>query len=156
MDAVLSLPVLSFLVIPTFSSYTTSLNLVFFYLTWSTLILTHGALTVETVGTLAVRLLFCVLPSLAFLLFDAALPGLARAVKEHGHAALPLRTSPKWWRVAAVSVANVLLAVAVQAAVEVVFTHVLHVRSALKVTTAIPLPWGIFTDLLRGLLLREV
>ena len=37
MDAVVSLPALSFLLIPTMTSYSTSLNLLFFYITWSTL-----------------------------------------------------------------------------------------------------------------------
>jgi hypothetical protein len=37
MDAAVSLPALSFLLIPTMTSYSTSLNLLFFYITWSTL-----------------------------------------------------------------------------------------------------------------------
>lgn len=37
MNAVVSLPALSFLLIPTMTSYSTSLNLLFFYITWSTL-----------------------------------------------------------------------------------------------------------------------
>lgn len=161
MDALLSIPALSFLIIPTFSSYSTSLNLLFFYLTWSTLVLSHSPLKVEVVGTLAVRLLFYVLPSLAFLLFDSALPGLAVGIKEHGDEALPLSAGngarkSRWWRIAGVSIGNVLLGVAVQAGVEVLFTDVFHIRSALKVTTAIPMPWGIAKDLVRGLLLREV
>lgn len=161
MDAFLSIPALSFLIIPTFSSYSTSLNLLFFYLTWSTLILSNSPLKVEIIGTLAVRVLFYVLPSLGFWLFDSALPGLAVSIKEHGDEALPLsagnagRKAP-WWKIAGVSVGNVLLGVALQAGIEVVFTDVFHIRSALKVTTTIPMPWGIAKDLLRGLLLREV
>jgi hypothetical protein len=37
MGAVVSLPALSFVLIPTMTSYSTSLNLLFFYITWSTL-----------------------------------------------------------------------------------------------------------------------
>src|SRR5689334_23268494 len=73
-DAVLGLPFLSFLLIPTMTSYSTSLNLLFFYLTWSTLVLSHPPLRVEVVSSLAVKILFYVLPSGAMLLFDAAFP----------------------------------------------------------------------------------
>src|ERR1700761_9551213 len=52
MDAIVGLPVLSFLLIPTMSSYSTSLNILFFYLTWSTLVLSHPPLKVEIIATL--------------------------------------------------------------------------------------------------------
>ncbi|MCJ1422171.1 hypothetical protein MMC29_000050 [Sticta canariensis] len=161
MDALLSIPALSFLVIPIYSSYSTSLNLIFFYLTWSTLILSNSPLKVEIIGTLAIRLLFYILPSLGFLFFDSALPSLAVNIKEHGDQALPLSNESdvrkgRWWKIALVSTGNVLLGVGLQAGIELLFTEVFHIRSALKVTTAIPLPWGIAIDLFRGLLLREV
>lgn len=161
MDALLSIPALSFLVIPIYSSYSTSLNLLFFYLTWSTLILSNSPLKVEIIGTLVIRLLFYILPSLGFFFFDSALPSLAVNIKEHGDQALPLSNENdirkgRWWKIALVSMGNVLLGVGLQAGIELLFTEVFHIRSALKVTTAIPLPWGIAIDLFRGLLLREV
>ena len=157
MDALFSLPALSFLIIPTFSSYSTSLNLLFFYLTWSTLVLSHPPLKVEIIGTLAVRFLFYILPSTLFLFFDSVLPSAAAGLKAHGDVALPSNGEKgKWWKVGLVSVGNVLLGVALQAGVEALFTEVLHIRSALKVTTTLPMPWGIAKDLVRGLLLREV
>jgi len=158
----LNIPGLSFLLIPTFSSYSTSLNLLFFYLTWSTLILSHPPLKVEFIGTLAIRLLFYILPSIGFLLFDAALPGLAVNIKEHGEPALVLsdeqggKKNGRWWKMIGVSIGNVLLSVLLQTGIEYLFTQVLHTRSALKVSTTLPIPWGIFKDLFRGLLLREV
>ncbi|MCJ1471334.1 hypothetical protein MMC07_009982 [Pseudocyphellaria aurata] len=160
MDAFLSIPALSFLIIPTFSSYTTSLNLMFFYLTWSTLILSNSPLKVEIIGTLAVRILFYILPSLGFLIFDSVLPSLAVNLKEHRDRALPLGNENearkgRWWKIALISMGNVLLGVGLQASVELLFTEIFHIRSALKVTTAIPLPWGIAKDLFRGFLLRE-
>ena len=159
-DAFLAVPALSFLLIPTFSSYSTSLNLLFFYLTWSTLILSHSPLKVEVIGTL-VRTLFYVLPSLGFLLFDSALPSLAANIKALGDSALPLSKSnggrkKQWWKIVLISIGNLLLGIAVQTLVELLFTEVFQIRSALKVTTAIPMPWGIAKDLLRGLLMREV
>lgn len=160
-DAFLAVPALSFLLIPTFSSYSTSLNLLFFYLTWSTLILSHSPLKVEVIGTLVVRTLFYVLPSLGFLLFDSALPSLAANIKALGDSALPLSKSnggrkKLWWKIVLISIGNLLLGIAVQTLVELLFTEVFQIRSALKVTTAIPMPWGIAKDLLRGLLMREV
>ncbi|KAL8661145.1 MAG: hypothetical protein Q9202_005860 [Teloschistes flavicans] len=161
LDALLSVPALSFLLIPTFSSYSTSLNLLFFYVTWSTLILSNSPLKIEILGTLGIRVLFYLLPALAFLAFDAATPNLAVKLKEHGETALPMgeeQGGPKgrWWKVALISTANVLLGVAVQSSVELLFTKVLHIRSALKVTTTLPMPWGIAIDLIRGLFLREI
>lgn len=38
LKAIVSIPALSFLVIPAFSSYGTSINLLFFYMTWAILI----------------------------------------------------------------------------------------------------------------------
>ena len=161
LDAFLSIPALSFLIIPTFSSYSTSLNLLFFYLTWSTLILSNSPLKIELVGTLAIRILFYILPSLGFLAFDSSAPKLAAGIKEHGEDALPLSDGPRdkkgrWWKIALVSVGNVLLGVALQAGIELLFTQVMHIRSALRITTTIPLPWSIALDLVKGLLLREV
>lgn len=159
-EALLSIPALSFLIIPTFSSYSTSLNLLFFYLTWSTLILSNSPLKVELFGTLAIRMLFYILPSLSFLAFDIGAPKVAIGIKEHGESALPLSDEPegkkqRWWKIVLVSVGNVLLGVALQAGIELLFTQILHMRSALKVTTSIPMPWSIAVDLVKGLLLRE-
>ena len=161
LDAFLSIPALSFLIIPTFSSYSTSLNLLFFYLTWSTLILSNSPLKVEIFGTLAIRVLFYILPSLVFLAFDSAVPKVAAGIKEYGEDALPLSEEPRgkkgrWWKIALVSIGNVLFAVALQGGIELLVTEVLHVRSALKITTSIPLPWRIAFDLVKGLLVREV
>lgn len=160
-EAFLSIPALSFLIIPTFSSYSTSFNLLFFYLTWSTLILSNSPLKVEIFGTLAIRVLFYLLPSLGFLAFDSAAPNVAVKIKEHGEDALPLSDDEidkkhRWWKVALVSVGNVLFGVALQAGIELLFTQALHIRSALKVSTSLPLPWSMAIDLVKGLLLREV
>ncbi|KAL9028945.1 MAG: hypothetical protein Q9196_002751 [Gyalolechia fulgens] len=160
-NALLSSPALSFLLIPTFSSYSTSLNFLFFYLTWSTLILSNSPLKVEVLGTLAIRILFYLLPALAFLAFDGAAPNLAVKVKQHGETALPVGveqggSKARWWKVALVSTANVLLGVIIQSCVEFVFTEVLRIRSALKISTSLPMPWAIAIDLIRGLFLREI
>ncbi|KAL9109373.1 MAG: hypothetical protein Q9227_006003 [Pyrenula ochraceoflavens] len=161
MDAFFALPVLSFLFIPAFSSYSTSLNLLFFYLTWSTLVLSHPPLRVEIIGTLAVRLLFYVLPSLFFFCFDALLPSAAESLKAMGDAGLPLKGAKRsrmkeTGKIVAWSLGNVLLSVLLQAGVELLFTDALGMKSALKVTTTLPMPWGIAKDLLKAFAMREI
>ena len=159
LSTLISLPALSVLVIPTFGSYSTSLNLLFFYLTWSTLVFSHPPLKLELYGTLAIRLLFYVLPSLSFLAFDTFAPNAAVRLKEHGEEALPLsgeRGRKKLAKVVTLSLFNVLLGMGLQGGIEYLFTEVLHIRSALRATSAIPLPWGLAKDLVQGLFLREV
>ena len=161
MDALLSLPFLSFLLIPTMTSYSTSLNLLFFYLTWSTLVLSHPPLRLEIVATLAVRILFYIVPSTFFLLFDALLPGAAESLKAMGSTGLPLKNAKRERSVMVGktvlwSFANLILGVLLQAGVEALLTRFLGMKSALKVTTSLPMPWGIFMDLLRGWVFREI
>lgn len=157
LEALLSIPIISSLALPFFSSYSTSLNLLFFYMTWSTLVLSHSELNVELYGTLFVRVLFYILPSLLFLAFDTSVPSLACEIKAEGDVALPGRKGRrKVMEVVGWALANVLLGVGVQAGTEMLFTRVLQIRSALKVTTRLPMPWGMFKDIVRGLLLRNV
>ncbi|KAF6217801.1 hypothetical protein HO133_006628 [Letharia lupina] len=161
MQAVLSIPALSFLVIPAFSSYGTTLNLLFFTLTWAILVKTNNPLHVEILGTFGIRLLFYILPSLGFLFLDSATPALAVGIKEHGDIALPMSEENggkrgRWWKVALISIGNVLLGIAIQTGIELLFTQVLHLQSVLKLSTGLPMPWGIAKDLFLGLLLREV
>jgi len=82
MDALLSLPVFGYLLMPGLTSYSTSLNLLFFYMTWSTLVLSHSPLKVEVFGTLGIRLVFFLAPSSLFLLFDTVIPSLAVGIKK--------------------------------------------------------------------------
>jgi hypothetical protein len=166
MDA-LSIPLLSHFFLP--SGYSTSLNLVFFYLTWSTIVFSHSPLHVELFGTLAVRTLFFVLPSTLFFLFDSILPGVSVSLKTQGDAALPIRKAggrvkgkkaraerDQWWMVIGWSIANLLLGVGMQIGLEWIWTRVSGMRSALKVTTFVPLPWTIAKDVFIGLCMREV
>ena len=162
MDALISLPALSFLLLPTMTSYSTSLNLLFFYITWSTLVLSHPPLRVELIATAAVKILFYILPSLFFLGFDTLLPSAAASLKALGSTALPLGLHPTRSKTLALSKVigwsffNVGLTILVQLLTELLFTRVLSIRSAFRVTTTLPLPWGILRDLLRGYILREI
>jgi hypothetical protein len=167
MGSLLSVPVLGYLLMPSLGTYSTSLNLLFFYMTWATLVLSQPPLKVEIVGTLAVRLVFFVIPSAFFLLFDTLLPSLAVGIKRQGAPALPTRTGgvagarrgdgrPPWYQVVGLSLFNICVAVAIQAGVEILFIDVFQIRSSLKVTTTLPMPWSIAKEMLRALSFREV
>ncbi|KAI4218189.1 MAG: hypothetical protein L6R40_008798, partial [Gallowayella cf. fulva] len=166
MDALTSLPVLSFLLIPSMGSYGTSLNLLFFYMTWSTLILSHPPLHIEVLGTLLIRHLFFVLPSTLFLIFDSAVPGLAANLKAQGDDALPAKIhaldgagktrSRRLSAVVGTAIWNVAMGAALQAGVEVLFTQGIGLSSALRVTTTLPTPYRVAFELLKGFTLREV
>jgi hypothetical protein len=161
MDALFSIPFLSLLFVPAMSSYSTSLNLLFFYMTWATLVLSHPPLRVELFGSSAVRLLFQVLPSLIFFLFDVLVPSTAVAIKAQGEAGLPggKKRHPiraKQFKVAAWALFNICLSVAAQAAIESLLVRGLGVRSAIKVSMKLPMPWGMAQDMFFGLLCREV
>lgn len=160
MDALFTLPMLSFLLIPAVSSYGTSLNLLFFYITWTTLVLSHPPLRVEVVGIAAVRLIFFLIPSILLFAFDALLPSAAAVIKVQGENGLPGgrrgNVGKKELKVAALATFNLFLGIAVQGLLEYGLTIGLGMKSALKVSTALPMPFGIAKDLFRGLLGREV
>ncbi|KAF7588838.1 hypothetical protein BBP40_005085 [Aspergillus hancockii] len=161
MDALFSLPVLSLFLVPTISSYSTSLNILFFYMTWTTLVLSHPPLRVELFGTAAVRLLFFLLPSLLFFLFDIMTPSAAVVVKAQGESGLPSgnkrgKVRLKDLKVAGWAILNLCLGLATQTVIEEVLTSVFGMRSALRVSMKLPMPWEMVKDLLRGLLGREI
>lgn len=150
------LPLLSFLALPFFGSTSTTINLAFFWLVWTTFVWRYDPLEVEIYGTLAIRLLFFLLPSFGFLAFDAFVPSLSTNMKAAGEKQLPNTTinRQRLTKIAAVSTINTFLGVAVQAVVEFVMTEILHSRSALRVSTMIPPPWSIAKDVLRAIVLR--
>jgi len=153
----LPLPFLSFLALPFFGSTSTSVNLVLFYLTWSSLIWTHDPLDVEAYGTLATKLLAFLIPSIGFLGFDLVLPSLSASTKAKGKKQLPARYDrQKLATVAGWSIFNIVLSVALQAGIELVLTKVLHMRSALRVSTLVPTPWGMAKELGQAFVLRGV
>jgi len=129
-------------------------------------VLSFSPLKVELVGTLGIRAVFFLVPSLLFLLFDTLIPSLAVNIKRQGENGLAVRTAngakkgrrggPEWYTVIGMSIFNVLLGAAIQGGLEYLLTEVLNARSALQVTTTLPMPWTIAKGVARGLLLREV
>ncbi|KAF2755398.1 hypothetical protein EJ05DRAFT_100205 [Pseudovirgaria hyperparasitica] len=157
LDALISLPIFSFFLLPLWTSWTTQLNLAFFYMTWATFVMSHPAYNVEVVGTLFIRLIFYVIPALAFLAFDCLVPSISTSIKAHGDDALPRRLGrKKVAKVVGVSLANVLLGVAAQAGIELLATRVLHVRSVVRINIQLPYPWDMWMDVAKAFVIRNI
>ncbi|KAJ8119794.1 hypothetical protein ONZ43_g3334 [Nemania bipapillata] len=155
MDVLLSLPIVSYFAAPMLTSWSTSLNLLFFYMTWTTLVLSHSPLKIELVGTLAVRIVFWLVPSLFFLLFDTLVPSLAESIKLYGSASIPRRNAPSLAKQALLAILNLAMFTALQAAISVAATSLLH-RPLFKTTTTLPLPWHIIKHIVMLYTAREV
>ncbi|KAF2279036.1 uncharacterized protein EI97DRAFT_431255 [Westerdykella ornata] len=160
-----ALPLAPLLVLPFLSSWSTSLNLLFFSLTWTTIAATYSPLQLEAFGPFVVRVLLYLLPSALFLLFDLGVPSLAAQVKSQGEHALPVRAAggkKKVWRIVGWSVFNVALGLALQAGLEWLVTDVLHFRSLLKIKGSkwslnhLPNPWSMVQHAVLGLVARNV
>jgi hypothetical protein len=157
MGALLSIPLTTLLAVPLFSSYATSLNLLFFTLNWYLLLLSHPPLTVETYGLTVIRLAFFLLPALSLLAFDAGLPDLSRSLKAQGKYALPAQLGrDRSLRVLGWSVFNTVFGLALTVGLELLFSKVLRVRSLLSVSVVLPFPWKAVQSVIVGLLLRGV
>ncbi|KAH9884715.1 sterol desaturase family [Xylariomycetidae sp. FL2044] len=154
MDVILSLPILSYFAAPMLTSWSTSLNLLFFYMTWSTLVLSHSPLKIELVGTFAVRIVFWLVPSLFFLIFDTLVPSLSESIKLNGTASLPRRDAAALSRQVVLAVVNLALCSVVQAGISVGATTFLH-RPLFKTSTTLPLPFQIIKHILMLYTARE-
>jgi hypothetical protein len=159
------LPIASLLAIPMLSSWSTSLNLIFLSLAWTTLAATYSPLQLELFGPFALRLALYILPSLIFLTFDIGVPSLAVEFKAQGKWGIPTNQrggKRKLRRVVAWSVANVLMCVALQAAVEFLVTDVLRMKSLLLIKGSrwglnhLPNPWTMVKHALVGVMARNV
>ncbi|KAI1334281.1 sterol desaturase family [Xylariaceae sp. FL0016] len=155
MDVILSLPIVSYFAAPMLTSWSTSLNLLFFYMTWTTLVLSHSPLKIELIGTLAVRIIFWLVPSLFFLIFDTLVPSLAESIKLHGPASLPRRNAPALGRQLLLALFNLALFSALQAGISVAATTFLH-RPLFKTSTTLPLPWQIIKHVFTLFTAREI
>ncbi|KOS22418.1 Methylsterol monooxygenase 1-1 [Escovopsis weberi] len=143
MDFLLSIPVLSYFLSPSAAPWSTSLNLIFFYMTWSTLILSHSPLAVHLFGILGIRLVFYLIPSLLTLLFDVSVPTLAEGLKHGGRSALPPRNARALSRLLALVLLNLALTTAVESGLSFAYLAALG-HTEFKTTTTLPLPWQIF------------
>ncbi|KAF2433350.1 SulP family sulfate permease, partial [Tothia fuscella] len=155
MGAAISLPLLSAFALPAFTSYGTSVNLLFFTLNWYILLLMHPPLQVELIGVGLVQLLLYLLPAVIFLLFDTGVPSVAVQIKTHGELALAGRKGRNQIvKIAAWSIFNVLLGAAVLGSVETLSERVLQVRTALNLSKTMPMPWKIAKSVALLLVIR--
>lgn len=163
--APIALPLGSFLAIPMLSSWSTSLNLVFLSVAWTTIAATYSPLQLELFAPFVLRVSLYIIPSLVFLIFDVGVPSLSAEFKAQGQLGIPTRQrggGRMVRRVAAWSCANVLLTVAVQAGIEFLVTDVLRMRSLLLIKGSkwglnhLPYPWTMIKHAIIGLLSRNV
>ncbi|KAF4999882.1 hypothetical protein FGRMN_2120 [Fusarium graminum] len=155
MDVLLSLPILSYLLSPASASWSTSLNLLFFYMTWTALVLSHTSLRIRLLGTLAIRTVLYLIPSLLTLLFDASVPSVAESIKLGGRASLPPRDTRLLTRQVGLAVVNLALVTAVEGASVLGFNYVLK-EDDFKTNSALPLPWQLAKHIVLMLTAREV
>lgn len=157
MDILLSLPILSFFLSTSATSWSTSLNLLFFYMTWSTLVLSHDPLYIQVFGALAIRLVFFLVPALVFLAFDLLLPSLAETIKYDGPGALPPRDPKLLAKQLLLALFNIALQSGLEAAASLALTHLVPFGPPpFRITTTLPLPFAILKQLGWLYLAREV
>ncbi|CAM1510654.1 Fc.00g009890.m01.CDS01 [Cosmosporella sp. VM-42] len=155
MDVLLSLPLATYFFAPGLTSWSTSLNLLFFYMTWMTLILSHGPLQVHIVGILALRVALWLIPSLLTLLFDVGVPSLAESIKLGGQGALPPRDGKRVSRLVGLAVLNLSIITALEGASSFGFAYIFQ-EPAFKTSTTLPLPWQIAKHVVVLLTAREI
>jgi hypothetical protein len=131
-----------------------SLNLLFFYLTWTTLVMSTPPLHIEILGSFAMRVIFYWIPTLLFTLFEVVMPGLSGDLKIRGGPRI--RGKELFW-IGLNGLMNQLLATAIQGAVQFTYARLLMRKvPVFNIGTTLPMPWHIVTDILSILAIREV
>jgi hypothetical protein len=131
-----------------------SLNLMFFWMTWTTLIMTQPPLRVELLGSFAVRVLFYWIPTLLFTLFEVAMPGLSSDLKIRGGPAVVEKDK---FRIALNGLMNQLIATGIQGVVQFIYARLLmHKKPVFNIGTTLPFPWQIAKEIILILAVREL
>jgi hypothetical protein len=155
MDVLLSLPVVSYFFSTSLTSWSTSLNLLFFYMTWSTLVLSHSPLRIELIGITAIRTVLWLVPSLVFLLFDTLVPSLAETIKHTGASSLPPRNTAYLSRSLGLALLNLAIESALESALSLGLTAAIG-SPIFHTSTTLPLPWQLIKQLALLFTAREV
>ncbi|KAJ6445319.1 sterol desaturase family protein [Purpureocillium lavendulum] len=155
MDLLLSLPILSYFLSPHVASWSTSLNIIFFYMTWTTLVISHPPVNVHIAGILVIRVLFWLVPSLATLAFDLSLPGVAAGLKLGGRASLPPRNTRFIAKQLGVALANLVLATFFEGLAAKAYFAVFK-RTDVVTSTTLPMPMKVFRHLVMLYAAREI
>lgn len=155
MDLLMSLPIASYFFSSSLTSWSTSLNLLFFYMTWTTLVLSHSPLKIELLGTTGIRIVFWLVPSLFFLALDLLLPSLAESFKHTGSRALPPRDAGSLARIFGLALFNLALETTVQGALS--FGAATFFATPLfRTASTLPLPWQMIKHIVMLFAAREV
>ncbi|KAG6000497.1 hypothetical protein E4U21_005403 [Claviceps maximensis] len=155
-DILLSIPILSYVFFPTRgASVSTSVNLISIYMTWSSLIFTHHPLEIHLSGLLVLRVMFWLIPSVVFLVFDVGLPSLAQRFKHGGRSSLPPRSIRELGKLLGLAALNLFLWMAAEAVLGMAYTLVFR-KHIFKMSTTLPLPWTVTKHCTFILVSREV
>ncbi|KAK6540640.1 hypothetical protein TWF694_008034 [Orbilia ellipsospora] len=155
------------------NNYTaSSLNLFFFWMTWTTLVLSHPPLRVELFVTFIARFIFFFVPALIFTLFDNLVPSLAGKepyVKSPSQKSLTVpigRGKKKRVQVSnlnsgtifaiAMTLGNLLLGIGVQAIMEYITVEIFGRERLLRVSSSLPYPWDMAKGIGYAVVLREI
>ena len=130
-----------------------SLNLLFFYLTWATLVMSQTPLRIELLGSCAMRVIFYWIPTLLFTAFDGLMPGLSSDLKLRRG---PRPTGTEQLGIAINALINQLISAFIQGLVLFVRSHILMRKTPIfNIGTTLPLPWNMIIDILFILASRE-
>ncbi|KAK6358759.1 hypothetical protein TWF730_008078 [Orbilia blumenaviensis] len=155
------------------NNYTaSSLNLFFFWMTWTTLIMSHPPLRVELIATFFARFIFFLVPALIFTLFDNLLPSLAGKepyVKSASRKSVSVPTGrgkKKNLQISNanrgtlfaifMSVGNIMLGIGVQAILEYIVVDVFGRPRLLRISSTFPYPWDMAKGAAYAMILREI
>lgn len=155
MDILLSIPIISYAFTPGVTSWSTSMNILFFYMTWTSLVFAHSPIQVHISGLLVIRAIFWLIPSLIFLLFDLAVPSLAEGIKFGGRTALPPRNMRRISKMLGLALLNLVILLLAEAVMSTAYKAVFR-RTDFKMYTTLPLPWTVFKHSIFILGSREV
>ena len=134
--------------------FASSLNILFFYLTWTTLVLSHPPLGIELLGSFAVRIIFYWIPTLLFTLLELMMPGISDDLKTRR--GKQITVDVMLW-VGLITFINQVIATGIQGLLHALFVYTLAPKYPLfNIGTTLPMPWNIIKHTLIVLSLREI
>jgi len=134
--------------------FASSLNVLFFYMTWMTLVMSHPPLGIELLGSLVVRIIFYWMPTLLFILLELGMPGTSGDLKTRRGKRI---TADVLLSVGLITVMNQVIATGIQGLVYTLFTYIFTPKYPLfNIATTLPMPWNIVKHTLMVLSLREI
>lgn len=156
MDLLLSIPLASYFLAPSVPSFTTTLNMLFFYMTWTTLIFSHSPLRVHMTGVLSIRVFLWLVPSLFTLALELLFPSITQSVKHGGRAALPPRSQRTISRTLFLALLNLAILTLAEGACSYAHGFLFRGAPPFRTSMTLPLPWKMTKHIALLFLAREV